>query len=191
MQTNYCLSLSKGQKKLSLALTANDVGHAQAQASDISRAFGADTLSLTYEEVQENTLSQLLGRLAVNDFSHKKCDYWEGSFVNEHPVLYALGKRYYIRPLILDYLDIHKDGAVKPCCGNKKCINPLHNTYKSMKASKLSGADITLALAFHRDGAPVREIARALKVHRSTIYRILKNERLSSGSKDYRHSPSR
>lgn len=187
MQTNYCLSLSRGQKKLSLALTANDVGHAQAQASDISRAFAADTFSLTYKEIQENTLSRLFNRLAGNDFSHKECDLWEGSFVNEHPVIYALGRRYYVRPLILDYLEIHKDGAVKPSCGNKECINPLHNTYKNMKASKLSGADVTLALAFHRDGVPVKEIARALKVNRSTIYRTLKREHLHSRSSCHRH----
>ena len=187
MKTNYCLSLTKKQKTLSLALLANDVGHAQAQASDISRAFGAETLKLTYSEVKENNLSLLFKRLALNDFTHKMCDFWEHSYVNEHPVIYALGQRYYVRPLILDYLEINRDGAVKPSCGKKKCINPLHNSYKNMNASKLGGADVTLALAFHRDGVPVREIAKALKVNRSTIYRTLKREHLHPRSSCHRH----
>jgi transposase-like protein len=43
-------------------------------------------------------------------------------------------------------------------------------------------------LAFIRQGSGVNQAAKALKVHRSTIYRKLKHEHLSVGSENYRHS---
>ena len=171
--TNYCLGLKRKDKNLELAVTANDSNHAQAQASDIARALQADTFSLSYKGIKNTTLSVLFRRLAASDFEHGACDEWQGSFCNGSPVLYALGNKYYVRPLILDYLEINKDGCVKPSCGNRLCINPYHNSYKKMKASKLGDADTNLVLAFSSQGVPVREIAKALKVHRSTIYRTL------------------
>jgi hypothetical protein len=151
------------------------MGHAQAQAADIARALQADTFSLSYQQVKNSPLSTLFRRLAFSDFEHGCCDEWDKSFCNGSPVIYALGCKYYVRPLILDYLEINKDGCVKPSCGNRLCINPYHNSYKKMKASKLGDADTNLVLAFSSQGVPVREIAKALKVHRSTIYRTLNN----------------
>jgi hypothetical protein len=175
--TSYCLALKRKDKNLELAVTANDSNHAQAQSSDIARALQADTFSLSYKGTKDNNLSTLFRRLASSDFEHSVCDEWEGSFCNGSPVLYALGHKYYVRPLILDYLEINKDGCVKPSCGNRLCINPYHNSYKKMKASKLGDADTNLVLAFSSRGVPVKEIAKALKVHRSTIYRALKVSR--------------
>jgi len=180
--TNYCLELKRKDKNLELAVTANDSNHAQAQASDIARALQADTFSLSYKGIKDTGLSILFRRLASSDFEHGVCDEWESSFCNGSPVLYALGHKYYVRPLILDYLEINKDGCVKPSCGNKLCINPYHNSYKKMKASKLGDADANLVLAFSSQGVPVREIAKALNVHRSTIYRTLNREHLYAGS---------
>lgn len=181
MSTDYCLTLKHKQSELKLSVTANDSNHAQAQAADITRALQADTFSLSYEVINDSVLSVLFRRLATSDFSHGACDEWQGSYCNGSPILYALSKRYYVRPLILDYLEINKDGCVKPSCGNPHCINPYHNSYKKMKASKLGDADTNLVLAFSSQGVPVREIAKALKVHRSTIYRTLNREHLHAG----------
>jgi len=176
--TYYCLRLEKNNKHLEVSLEANDAGHAQAQASDISRALHADTFSLTYKNANKTPLSELFRRLANSDFSHTECEIWNGKYCNGSPVMYAMGAKYYVRPMILDYLEINKDGYVKPSCGDCNCINPYHNSYKKMKASKLGDADINLALAFSSRGVPVKEIAKALKVHRSTIYRTLNREHL-------------
>ena len=135
--TSYCLILERKNKILELSVEANDSNHAQAQAADIARALQADTFSLTYKSVGDSNLGLLFRRLATSDFKHEQCDEWQGHFCNGSPVVYALGQRYYVRPLILDYLEINKDGCVKPSCGNKDCINPYHNSYKKMKASKL------------------------------------------------------
>jgi len=179
--TEYCLILERSKRKLELAITANDSNHAQAQAADIARALQADTFSLSYEGSSKGSLTDLFRRLASSDFEHARCEEWSGSFCNGSPVIYALGHKYYVRPLILDYLEINKDGCVKPSCGNRLCINPYHNSYKKMKASKLGDADTNLVLAFSRQGVPVREIAKALNVHRSTIYRTLNREHLHAG----------
>lgn len=179
---NYCLLLNKNHKNLELALVANDAGHAQAQSADIARALHAQSFRLTYKEVKETSLSILFKRLAYNDFNHQSCDLWEGKYCNKTPAVYALGAKYYVRPMILDYLEINKDGCVKPSCGDRKCVNPYHNSYKKTKASKLGDADTNLALAFSSQGVPVREIAKALKVHRSTIYRTLNREHFHAGS---------
>jgi len=176
--TSYCLVLQRDKKQLEVAVAAIDSNHAQAQSADIARALQADTFSLSYKEVENSSLASLFRRLATSDFEHGCCDEWEGSFCNGSPVIYALGHKYYVRPLILDYLEINKDGCVKPSCGNRLCINPYHNSYKKMKASKLGDADTNLVLAFSSQGVPVKEIAKALKVHRSTIYRTLNREHL-------------
>ena len=180
--TSYCLVLERKGKKLELAITANDSNHAQAQASDIARALQADTFSLSYKSVGISDLAEFFKRLALSDFDHGSCDEWIGRYCNGSPVVYALNKKYYVRPLILDYLEINRDDCVKPSCGNRLCINPYHNSYKKMKASKLGDADVNLVLAFSRQGVPVKEIAKALKVHRSTIYRTLNREHLYAGS---------
>lgn len=70
----------------------------------------------------------------------------------------------------------------KPRCGNPLCINPYHFEYHSEKNAKLSSGDIQMLLAFHSQGASARQIAKALNVNRSTIYRKLKDERLHSGT---------
>ena len=160
MTTKYTLVIDKDRVKLKLLIVANDVGHAQAQAADISRALKADKFYLGYELCPLTYLSELFRRLAYNDFSHKQCDLWSGSFSNKNPIIYALKQRYYVRPMILDYLQIHKDGCVKPSCGNKMCVNPYHNCYKTMKASKLGDADRNIALVFAGQGVPVKEIAK-------------------------------
>ena len=185
---SYCLALEKDKKSIELAVTANDSNHAQAQASDIARALRADNFSLAYKEVKDSELATLFNRLAFSDFEHGVCDDWQGRFCNGSPVIYTLGHKYYVRPLILDYLEINKDGCVKPACGNKMCINPYHNSYKRMKASKLGDADVNLAVAFSGQGVPVREIAKALNVHRSTIYRTLKHAHHASRPEGQRHS---
>ena len=176
--TDYCLSVQRDRHKIEIAITANDSNHAQAQCSDISRALKATTFSLSYTSAKESSLGTLFKRLAFNEFEHGCCDPWKGSFCNGSPVIYTLGTKYYVRPLILDYLEINRDDCVKPSCGDRQCINPYHNSYKRMKASKLSDADASLVLAFSSQGVPVREIAKALKVHRSTIYRTLNREHL-------------
>lgn len=180
--TSYCLILQRESKKLELAITANDSNHAQAQASDIARALQATTFSLSYKSVAESSLATLFRRLAHSDFDHDCCYRWDGCLCNGSPVVYALGTKYYVRPMILDYLEINKDDCVKPACGDQSCVNPYHNSYKKMKASKLGDADVNLVLAFSSQGVPVKEIAKALKVHRSTIYRTLNREHLHAGS---------
>jgi hypothetical protein len=177
--------IHKNSKTLKISIEANDSNHAQAQASDIARAFCADTFSLAYEVIEDTSLSLLFKKLASNDFTHKQCNIWEGSICNGSPVVYALGQKYYVRPLILDYLEINKEGCVKPSCQNRLCINPYHNSYKKMKASKLGDADTNLVLAFSSQGVPVKEIAKALKVHRSTIYRTLNREHLHARAADH------
>lgn len=186
MSTNYCLVLQRKSIQTELALSANDSNHAQAQAADIARALHVDTFSLAYKETQESELSILFRRLALSDFEHGVCDVWKGKYCNGSPVVYILSNKYYVRPMILDYLEINKDGWVKPSCGDKNCINPYHNSYKKMKASKLGDADTNLVLAFSSQGVPVKEIAKALKVHRSTIYRTLNRERFYARSAHHR-----
>ena len=46
MTTKYTLVIDKDKAKLKLLITANDGGHAQAQAADISRALRADKFYL-------------------------------------------------------------------------------------------------------------------------------------------------
>tara|TARA_B100000073_G_scaffold88039_1_gene68979 strand:- start:4173 stop:4790 length:618 start_codon:yes stop_codon:yes gene_type:complete len=183
---NYQVSFTRSNKTIKLAVTAQDVAHAQAQALDITRSLEADKFELGYGACKNSQLSDLYKKLAYNDFSHDHCYEWESSLTNGVPSVYAFGRRYYVRPLILGYLDIQKDQIVKNTCGNTKCINPYHNHYMHFKNSKLGGGDMQIALAFRSQGVSVPQIAKVLKVHRSTIYRALKNERLLIGDKGHR-----
>jgi len=42
-----------------------------------------------------------------------------------------------------------------------------------------------MALAFRSQGASIQQIAKALNVHRTTIYRTLKNECVPIGDQDH------
>lgn len=185
---HYKLTLDRNDKKLKLAVNANDAPHAQAQAVDIARSLKINKFELVYEAEQESQLSQLFTKLAFSDFKHQECFLWGGSYVNNNPVVYTLGQRYYIRPLILDYMDMNRDNFVKMSCGCLKCVNPYHNAYKARKASKLTGGDIKMVVAYRSQGISVPQIAQALNVHRSTIYRNLPNERFSSRPEGHRSS---
>ena len=181
MSEHYTLIGFKDKKTRSIGVVANDSNHAQAQALDISRALELERFTLDYKcKSVEDPVSKLFTDLAYNNFCHSVCYEWEGSFTNDSPVLYAFGKRLYLRHVILDYMDIRKDSVVKTECNNKECVNPYHFSYKTDKASKLTGGDKRMLLAFHSQGASVSQIAKALNVHRSTVYRNL-NEHLHAG----------
>jgi len=182
----YSVLVSRGKSKTQLGIKALDAAHAQAQALDIIRSLGADKSELLYGESKPSRLSELYRRLAFNEFEHKECCIWEGSITNRVPSIYATGKRFYIRPLILGYLDIQRDSVVKNTCGNPLCINPYHNNYLNGNNSKLGSGDMRIVLAFRSQGIPVPQIAEVLKVHRSTIYRALKHERLLTGGEGHR-----
>ena len=184
---DYKLRIFRRLKKLDIAITALDAAHAQGQAMDISRSLDAERFSLAYGKTEKTILSELYRKLAYNEFNHKDCEIWDHSLTNGCPSLYALSRRYYVRPLVLGYLDISKEGVVKTTCGNSKCVNPYHNQYLSSKNSKLGSGDKQMLLAFRSQGVSIPQIAKALNVHRSTIYRILKNERLLTGDEDQRH----
>ena len=179
----YILELHKDQKRLKLVLRANDSGHAQAQAADIARALNAESYNLGYGACKTTALSELFENLATNNYTHAVCAPWSAQFTNGVPCSYALGSRHYIRNLILKYLDIPKDGQIaKPSCNCKSCINPYHFAYAREKREKISSGDLKLLLAYRRQGVEVTQIAKALNVHRSTIYRKLTNEPISNGS---------
>lgn len=178
----YNLELTKNTKKIIIYIQANDASHAQAQALDISRALKTDKFTLRYGEQKNTKLSELFKKLAYSDFSHKECFEWSSSYTNGCPAIYLFGKRFYIRPLILDYMDMNRDNFVKMTCKNKRCVNPYHFSYAPAKASKLTGGDKQMMLAFASQGVSVQQIAEALKVHRTTVYRNLNNERLHSGT---------
>ena len=186
--TRYSLFIEKESKSIRIAITANDAPHAQAQALDIARSLKADRSELDYGKAKDNKLSELYKKLAYNDFEYDSCYEWKGSVTNGVPSVYALSRRYYMRPLILGYLDISQDNIVKNTCNNPLCVNPYHNQYLHEKNSKLGGGDLQMLLAFRSQGVSIPQIAKALKVHRSTIYRILKDERLFAGCKDHGRS---
>jgi hypothetical protein len=180
----YTLELYSNKTKKIIIVEANDNNHAQAQATDISRALCVDKFKLNYEinNIKQTEIFNLFKKLAYSDFSHKECFEWSSSYTNGCPAIYLFGKRFYIRPLILDYMDMNRDNFVKMTCKNKRCINPYHFSYTPEKASKLTGGDKQMMLAFASQGVSVQQIAEAIKVHRTTVYRNLKNERLHSGT---------
>ena len=180
---HYFLELEKNKAKIKIQIAANDAAHAQAQVVDISRALKADKYQLSYGSpgAVKDKLSTLFNKLAYSRFEHDKCFEWTGSFVNNNPVIYVLKKRFYVRPLILDYMDINTDNVVKMECEHKGCVNPYHFSYKTRKASKMSGGDLKMMLAFASQGVSIPQIAKALKIHRSTVYRNLNHERIHAG----------
>jgi hypothetical protein len=179
---HHSIVFNSHNKSLALPIVAADTAHAQGQALDISRALDCDKYQITYLKSRPTPVSNLFERLALNEFNQRDCAVWEGSITNGSPCFYALSKRYYVRTTILKYLDIPRDGAVpKPRCDNPLCINPYHFEYHSEKNAKLTSGDIQMLLAFHGQGASARQIAKALNVNRSTIYRKLKDERIHSG----------
>ena len=184
----YKLSVLKNSKVCSLQVQANTTTHASAQAEDICRSLNADSYSLHYELVKETQICTLFKKLAYNLFDFKICEPWLGSFSNNVPCLYVLGQRYYTRILMLKYLDIPQEGVIaRPSCNCKSCVNPYHFSYKIGRNSKLSSGDTNMLLAFIRQGSGVSQAAKALMVHRSTIYRKLKHEHFSVGSEDNGH----
>ena len=179
----YTLTLFKDKKKIRISVKAHDTNHAQAQAKDIIRAFSGDEFKLDYSKVKDTAVSTLFEQLAFNEFRTDSCLEWEGPFSNNCACIYALNKRYYIKDIILKYLDIPKDSATaKGKCKNSACVNPYHFEYHSAKNSKLTGGDLKLLVAYRSQGTGIAQIAEAFKVHRSTIYRKLKNECFSFGA---------
>lgn len=184
----YSLSLTKNNNTKTLILSAYDSNHAQAQSCDICRAFNVTEFSLEYRKIRASKVSSLFKKLAFNNFNTKTCELWEHPLANKNPCLYLLGSRYYIRTVIIKYLNIPIGKIVKNTCGNNCCINPYHFTYLNEKNSKLTDGDLKLLVAYRSQGTGVNQIAEALNVHRSTIYRKLKNERLSSGAANHSRS---
>lgn len=183
----YILTLIKNKKNLELDVTAQDSGHAQAQAGDIARALGAEKYDLKYGGRTQTPLSKLFKDLAENNFTHGACTLWEDKFTNGVPCVYALGSRQYVRAVILRYLDIPKDGVTaKTKCLCKECVNPYHFTYVKGKNEKISCGDRKLLVAYRSQGVGAAQIAKALNVHRSTIYRQLGNEPVSDGPESHR-----
>lgn len=188
----YTLRLKKHTKTLKLSIRAQDCGHAQAQAADVARAFAVDLYDLIYEQGKDSKVSELFTDLADNNFRHSECRLWEGSVCNGMPCCYVLNERHYIRNVILRYLDIPKeDSYAKLSCGNKLCINPYHFKYGSSKNEKISGGDRKLLVAYRSRGAEVTQIAKALNVHRSTVYRNLKHESVFTGIEGHCHGAGR
>jgi hypothetical protein len=190
VSNEYKLAVVKKNQSLKLAVVANDSSHAQAQALDIRRAFGADSVVLFYGSENRSDISTLFKKLALNEFDYKNCSTWEGKHYNQCPCIYVFKTRFYIRPLILNYLDIPDSSTVRMTCGNPMCVNPYHFSYVRSRNAKLSSGDISLVLAYHRQGASVKQIAAVLNVHRSTIYRTLNNECFSSRSSSDGSSPN-
>jgi hypothetical protein len=188
LQDNYALTLTKNDQSLKFRIKANDSNHAQAQALDIRRAFQADSVVISYGDGKYTDVAELFERLAFNQFEYKECFTWKGKHLNNCPCIYVLKSRFYIRPLILNYLDIPDSSAVKMTCKDPLCVNPYHFSYVRSPNAKLSSGDTSLVLAYHRQGTSVKQIAKALNVHRSTIYRTIKNECLSSGSSNHSYS---
>jgi transposase-like protein len=188
-QVTYCLEATREKKIVKLLICANNSNHAMAQAEDICRAIDVTSFKLNYGTCKQNNLSVFFNKLAANSFSYAICEPWALTFSNNVPCIYVFGKRYYVRDLIVRYLDIPKEGVVaRPSCNCKSCVNPYHFSYKPGKNSKLTGADTNMLLAFLGQGSGVTQAAKALKVHRSTIYRKLNRECLSTRSDNHRSS---
>lgn len=183
MINSYALLILKNNKKLYLPIKGNDTNHAQAQAKDILRSLDATGLELKYINAKENLLSVLFENLAFNLFTFNECFEWTGSYTNKAPCNYVFGKRYYVKDIILKYLDIPKDRVTAKCgCKNVRCVNPYHFEYYDAKNSKFTGGDLKMLVAYRSQGTDIAQLAEAFKVHRSTIYRKLKHERLSIGA---------
>ncbi len=185
----YALNLQKDSIQTQIRIEANDSNHAQAQAVDICRAVQASSYQLAYVAVEPTELSELFKKLAVNDFKHSDCFLWEGKYDKEfYPCIYLFKQRLYVRNVILKYLDIPKeDSHLRLTCGNRDCVNPFHFSYAERKNEKMTGGDTRMMLAYASQGVSIAQIAKAFNVHRSTIYRKLKRERLHSRSQNNRN----
>lgn len=170
------LRIVKENKAIKIAVKANDSNHAQAQAKDICRALDAEIFRLDYDKIKPNKISELFKKLAFNEFDYSSCFVWTGSSSNDSPCFYGFKKRFFIKPVILKYLDIPVDCTIRCTCDSTNCINPYHFKYVSQKNSKLTDGDCKLLFAYRNQGTTVKQISEILKVNRSTIYRILKNE---------------
>jgi hypothetical protein len=189
VKEGYSIELSKNKYKLKLRIDANDSGHAQAQAVDICRALQAQSYQLDYAETEPTELSTLFKRLSTNEFTHKECCLWKGKHDKDgYPCIYAFRERYYIRHVILRYLDIPKeDSYLRLTCDDKDCINPFHFSYAERRNEKFTSGDTKLMLAYASQGVSVIQIAKAFNVHRSTIYRKLERERIHPRSSSNRN----
>lgn len=189
MLKNYSLTafLNK-ESRFSLHLEANDNNHAQAQCSDIVRALNIKKYTIEYGGGKQTCLSKLFKKLSLSDFSYDDCYMWDGPLSNGYACFYLDKKRIYIRKLIVSYFNLDENIEIKTTCNNKSCVNPYHFEYVKDKNTKLSCGDLRLLLAYRSQGTGVNQIAEALNVHRSTIYRKLKNERLSSGAANHSRS---
>lgn len=177
----YTLKVTKGKSKVKIHVVANGMAHAQGQAVDILRALNGDKFDLLYGERKTHEVSELFKKLAFNEFNADDCVLWSKSHLNKNPCEYILNDRYYIRPMILKYLDIPVDkSTVKTRCKNKLCINPYHFEYHNSRNSKLTCGDLKLLVAYQGQGAAVTQLAKAFNVHPSTIYRTLNREHLHS-----------
>ena len=180
---SHTLCLEQGTRRFFLALHALDTGHAQAQAKDIARALGATGIHLSYETRETNRISEFFRALSVSDFTQSECCVWDGSTTNNTPCFYALGKRHYVRDITMKYLDIPGTRTtVKTRCNHKLCVNPYHFEYVSEPNSRLSCSDKNMLLVWRSQGVPVYQMAQALNVSRSTIYRNLNHERVPLGT---------
>lgn len=189
MFKTYCLTAFLNEKSpFCLHIKANDNNHAQAQCSDIARALKIKKYTIEYGGVKETNLSELFKKLSLSEFSYKNCYIWNGPLANGYACFYLNKKRIYIRKLIVSYFNLDENIEIKTTCNNKSCVNPYHFEYVKDKNTKLSCGDLQLLLAYRSQGTGVNQIAEALNVHRSTIYRKLKNERLSSGSANHSRS---
>lgn len=190
---HYNAQYARDETKITINIKANDSNHAQAQALDIARAIDCKQFHLEYglSFQANNFLSELFELLAFSSFDSKKCSEWDGSFANKNPCIYVFKNRFYIRPLFVKYLDIDRSNiVVKMSCNNPKCVNPYHFQYRKEKNSKLGSGDEQLLLSFLRSGVSIAGIAKALNVHRSTIYRKLTNERLRPRASNHRKTTS-
>ena len=175
MHSLYILNLHKNRQSAKLQIFANDINHAVGQASDICRALEFEKFDLNYGKTKVNHLSEIFKKLCLNDFSNKECCIWTGTKTNNTPCIYLLGKRYYIRRIILKYLDIPTDNyTTKLRCRCALCINPYHFEYRDARNSKLTKGDVKLLQAQKKQGTNVDQLALMLGVHRSTIYRKLR-----------------
>ena len=183
---SHTLRLEGKTRSFSLSLSAHDTGHAQAQAKDIARALGADGMHLLYETHETTRISEFFRALAVSDFSHKECCIWDGSITSNSPCFYALGKRHYIRDITMKYLDIPYGRTVcKTKCNHKLCVNPYHFEYVCDPNSKLSCSDKKMLVLWAGQGVPINQIAQALNVSKSTVYRNLNHERVLVGTSSH------
>lgn len=173
---HYKLELNVGKNKVFIEVQGADSAHAQAQASDIARAMKTHNYTLTYADStkKHEELSTLFKNLASNNFSYTDCNFWEGKTANKYPCIYVCGRRFYVRNVIADYLDVRSgDHTIKQKCKNKLCINPYHFEYNYGKNSKLTAGDARLIGAYRQQGASARQIAELFQVHPCTIYRVL------------------